>query len=130
MAAPLLPPVQRDSTPYWLSLPCCYVGSRQKEMEEKLIEEEVARRVDTIVKQRVEEELERRQGEIEAEVRRRVEEAKAVMERQMLEELERERQRRIEEEKIKQVKGRQSARQRGYKTVASSAQPLAGDRNK
>jgi len=32
------------------------VCRRQKEMEEKLIEEEVARRVDAIVKQRVEEE--------------------------------------------------------------------------
>lgn len=73
-------------------------------MEEKLIEEEVARRVDAIVKQRVEEELSKRQNEIEAEVQRRVEEVKLRMEKQMLEELEKERQQRIEQQKQKEVK--------------------------
>lgn len=73
-------------------------------MEEKLIEEEVARRVDSIVKQRVEEELSKRQDEIEAEVSRRVEEAKQAMEKQMLAEFEKERQQRIEEQKLQEVK--------------------------
>jgi len=73
-------------------------------MEEKLIEEEVARRVDAIVKQRVEEELSRRQDEIEAEVARRVEEAKQEMEKQMLIELEKQKQERIEEQKRQEVK--------------------------
>ena len=73
-------------------------------MEEKLIEEEVAKRVDAIVKQRVEEELSKRQAEIEAEVQRRVDEVKQKMEKQMLEELEKERQHRIEQQKLQEVK--------------------------
>lgn len=64
---------------------------RQRELEEKLIEEEVAKRVEALVAQRVQEELERRKDEIEEEVRRRVDEAKAEMERQMMAELEKQR---------------------------------------
>ena len=41
---------------------------KQKEQEEKLIEAEVARRVEELVAKRVEEELERRKDEIENEV--------------------------------------------------------------
>lgn len=45
----------------------CWVvfNRRQKELEEKLIEEEVARRVEELVAKRVEEELERRKDEID-----------------------------------------------------------------
>ena len=64
---------------------------RAKELESKLIEEETARRMEHVVAQRVEEELEKRREEIEAEVLRRVEEAKRVMEEQMMAEMERRR---------------------------------------
>ena len=77
---------------------------RQKELEEKLIEEEVAKRVEELVAQRVEEELEKRKDEIEQEVLRRVEEAKRIMEKQMLEEMERQRQVEMEAQKKKEVK--------------------------
>ena len=76
---------------------------RQKELEEKLIEEEVARRVEELVAKRVEEELEKRKDEIEAEVKRRVEEAKRIMEAQMLEELERQRETELENQKKLEV---------------------------
>lgn len=56
-----------------------------------------------MVAQRVAEELEKRKDEIEAEVLRRVEEAKQIMERQMLEELERRRKERLEEENRREV---------------------------
>lgn len=56
-----------------------------------------------MVAKRVEEELERRKDEIEAEVRRRVEEAKKIMEKQMLEELERQREAELEAQKMKEV---------------------------
>ena len=59
-------------------------ASRQQEIEEKLIEEETARRVEELVAKRVEEELEKRKDEIEREVLRRVEEAKRIMEKQLL----------------------------------------------
>lgn len=78
--------------------------SRQKELEEKLIEEEVAKRVESLVAERVQQELERRKDEIEAEVMRRVEEAKRVMEKEMLEEMERKRQAEIQAQKQKEVK--------------------------
>ena len=54
--------------------------------------------------QRVAEELERRKDEIEAEVLRRVEEAKVIMERQMLEEIERRKQEQIEEARKREVR--------------------------
>ena len=80
-----------------------WVCRRQKELEEKLIEEEVARRVEELVAKRVEEELEKRKEEIEAEVLRRVEEAKKIMELQMLNELETQRQAELEAQKKKEV---------------------------
>lgn len=76
---------------------------RQKELEEKMIEEEVARRVEELVAKRVEEELEKRKDEIENEVLRRVEEAKHIMEVQMLNELETQRQAEVEAQKRKEV---------------------------
>ena len=79
---------------------CC---RRQKEMEEKLIEEEVARRVEAIVAKRVEEEMEKRKEEIEAEVLRRIEDAKQAMEAEMLAELERKRQAELKAQQIKEV---------------------------
>ena len=56
-----------------------------------------------LVDQRVQEELERRKEEIEAEVHRRVEEAKRIMEQQLLEEMERKKQEREEDERRKEV---------------------------
>lgn len=61
------------------------------------------KRIEEMVAQRVAEELEKRKDEIEAEVLRRVEEAKQIMERQMLEELERRRKERLEEENRREV---------------------------
>lgn len=54
------------------------VTRRQDELESKLIEDETQKRVEELVAKRVAEELERRKDEIEAEVLRRVEEAKKV----------------------------------------------------
>ena len=76
---------------------------RQKEQEAKIVEEETVKRIEEMVAQRVAEELEKRKDEIEAEVLRRVEEAKQIMEQQMLEELERRRKERLEEEKRREV---------------------------
>ena len=64
----------------------------------------MAKRVEELVAQRVEEELEKRKDEIEQEVLRRVEDAKRVMEKQMLEEMERQRQVEMEAQKKKEVK--------------------------
>ncbi|CAH2223550.1 arginine and glutamate-rich 1 isoform X2 [Pelobates cultripes] len=75
----------------------------QQEIEEKLIEEETARRVEELVAKRVEEELEKRKDEIEREVLRRVEEAKRIMEKQLLEELERQRQAELAAQKAREV---------------------------
>ena len=86
---------------------------RQKDLEEKLIEEEVAKRVEELVAQRVEEELEKRKDEIEQEVLRRVEEAKRIMEKQMLEEMERQRQVEMEAQKKKEVKSDTNVQPRG-----------------
>ena len=57
-----------------------------------------------MVSKRVEEELERRRDEIEAEVLRRVEEAKKVLEAQMLEEMEKRKQEQLEEDKRREVR--------------------------
>lgn len=80
-----------------------HCSSRQQEIEEKLIEEETARRVEELVAKRVEEELEKRKDEIEREVLRRVEEAKRIMEKQLLEELERQRQAELAAQKAREV---------------------------
>nr|CAD7397935.1 unnamed protein product [Timema poppensis] len=77
---------------------------RQRELEQKMVEEETAKRIEELVKKRVEEELEKRKEEIEAEVLRRVEEAKKIMEHQMMEEMERRRQLQLEEEKKREVR--------------------------
>jgi len=77
---------------------------RQKELEEKNIEEEANKRIEELVAKRVEEELERRREEIEAEVLRRVEEAKKIMEAQMLEEMERRKQEQLEEARRREVR--------------------------
>jgi arginine/glutamate-rich protein 1 len=69
-----------------------------------MVEEETAKRIEELVKKRVEEELEKRKEEIEAEVLRRVEEAKKIMEKQMMEEMERRREQQLEEEKKREVR--------------------------
>ena len=56
-----------------------------------------------MVAKRVEEELEKRKDDIEAEVLRRVEEAKQIMEKQMLEEMERKREEELKARKAKEV---------------------------
>ena len=61
------------------------------------------------------EELERRKDEIEAEVLRRVEEAKKMMEQQMLEEMERRKQEQIEEARKREV--RRSPRRAGFRST-------------
>lgn len=77
---------------------------RQREIEQKLVEEETARRIEVMVQKRVEEELEKRKEEIEADVLRRVEEAKKIMEKEMMEEMEKRRLILLEEEKKREVK--------------------------
>lgn len=77
---------------------------RQREVEQKQVEELAARRVEELVAKRVEEELERRKDEIEAEVLRRVEEAKRLMEEQMLEELEKKKKEQEEEQRKREVR--------------------------
>lgn len=62
-----------------ISLSPCSLSRRQDELESKLIEDETQKRVEELVAKRVAEELERRKDEIEAEVLRRVEEAKKVV---------------------------------------------------
>ncbi len=87
----------------WVTVNCYVYFRRQKEQEQKIVEEETVKRIEEMVAQRVAEELEKRKDEIEAEVLRRVEEAKQLMERQMLEELERRRKERLEEENRREV---------------------------
>jgi len=77
---------------------------RQKELEDKNIEEEANKRIEELVAKRVEEELERRREEIEAEVLRRVEEAKKIMEAKMMEEMERRKQEQLEEARRREVR--------------------------
>ncbi|VFV32956.1 arglu1 protein [Lynx pardinus] len=96
----------REMRPCWWSQQYsqrCILCYRQQEIEEKLIEEETARRVEELVAKRVEEELEKRKDEIEREVLRRVEEAKRIMEKQLLEELERQRQAELAAQKAREV---------------------------
>ena len=76
---------------------------RTRELEQRVVEEEAAKRIEEMVKKRVEEELEKRKDEIDAEVEKRVEEAKRLMEAQMMEELERRRQIQLEAEKKREV---------------------------
>lgn len=69
----------------------------------KVVEEEAAKRIELLVKKRVEEELEKRKDEIEQEVAKRVEEAKRKMEKEMMEELEKEREQQRRKELARQV---------------------------
>ena len=75
-----------------------------KESELKSIEDRANERIEELVARRVEEELERRRDEIEAEVLKRVEEAKLIMEKQMMEELERRKQEQIAETERREVR--------------------------
>lgn len=68
-----------------------------------MVEEVAAKRLEELVARRVEEELERRRDEIEAEVLKRVEEAKRLMEQQMLEELQEKRRQQEEDQKKREV---------------------------
>ncbi len=86
-----------------LSFDSFFYYRRQKESEAKSIEDAANKRIEELVAQRVAEELERRRDEIEAEVLRRVEEAKKVMEAEMLQEMERRKQEQIEEAKRREV---------------------------
>ena len=64
---------------------------------------EAQKRIEELVAKRVEEELEKRREEIEAEVLRRVEEAKKVMEEQMMQELEARKKEQLEEARRREV---------------------------
>ncbi|KAA8588436.1 hypothetical protein FQN60_001630 [Etheostoma spectabile] len=110
---------------------------RQQEIEEKLIEEETARRVEELVAKRVEEELEKRKDEIEREVLRRVEEAKRIMERQLLEELEKQRQAELaaqkareEEEKSKREELEKILEENNRKIADAQARLSSGEENR
>lgn len=69
----------------------------------QIIEEEAAKRIELLVKRRVEEELEKRKDEIELEVSKRVEAAKKQMEHEMMIELENRREMAREEERKREV---------------------------
>lgn len=88
-----------------MKIKCHFFGfqRRQKELEAKLVEEETAKRIEELVAKRVAEELERRKDEIEAEVLRRVQEAKEKMEQEMMEELQRQKMAQLEEERKREV---------------------------
>lgn len=68
-----------------------------------MVEEEAAKRIELLVKRRVDEELDRRKDEIEAEVSKRVEAAKRQMEHEMMVELEKRREAAREEERKREV---------------------------
>lgn len=69
----------------------------------QIVEEEAAKRIEMLVKKRVDDELERRKDEIELEVTRRVEAAKQQMEQEMMAELERRRQQARDDERQREV---------------------------
>lgn len=69
----------------------------------QIIEEEAAKRIELLVKRRVEEELEKRKDEIELEVSKRVEAAKKQMEKEMMLELEKRREEIREQERKREV---------------------------
>lgn len=88
---------------------CCHVmllqlpPRKQEELEARFIEEETQRRIDELVAERVAAEIQKRKAEIEEEVLKRVEEAKRVMERQLVEEMERKQKQQEEDEERKKV---------------------------
>lgn len=84
-------------------LPSCFHSSRATEKEKMMVEEETQKRVEELVANRVEEQLAKRKDEIDAEVMKRVEEAKTVMEKQMVEEFEKRQQEQLEEQQMKEV---------------------------
>nr|XP_036218853.1 UPF0430 protein CG31712 isoform X3 [Bactrocera oleae] len=65
--------------------------TQRQDDEERQITDETSKRIELLVKKRVEEELIRRKDEIEKEVMRRVEAAKSEMERELMFELEKQR---------------------------------------
>lgn len=67
------------------------------------IEDEASKRIEFLVKKRVEEELERRKDEIELEVSKRVEAAKIQMEQELMLELEKRRETAREEDRKREV---------------------------
>ena len=80
-----------------------FLCRKQEELEARFIEEETQRRIDELVAERVAAELQKRKSEIEEEVLKRVEDAKRVMERQLVEEMERKQKQQEEEEERKKV---------------------------
>lgn len=80
-----------------------HTNRKQEELEARFIEEETQRRIDELVAERVAAEIQKRKSEIEEEVLKRVEEAKRVMERQLVEEMERKQKQQEEEEERKKV---------------------------
>ena len=87
-------------------LPHLLYSRKQEELEARFIEEETQRRIDELVAERVAAEIQKRKSEIEEEVLKRVEEAKRVMERQLVEEMERKQKQQEEEEERKKVLAR------------------------
>jgi len=83
---------------------CIVPLRRHKDFEQKSIEDAANKRIEELVAKRVAEELERRRDEIEAEVLRRVDAAKKIMEAQMLEEMERRKQEQLEDARRREVK--------------------------
>lgn len=65
----------------------CVYFRRQANIESKLTEVETQRMIDECVNKRIKEEMEKKDAAIDAEVNRRVENAKQILERQMREEL-------------------------------------------
>ena len=72
-------------------------------MEDQLIEEEVSKRVEKLVAERVAEQLESRSEEIELEVLKRVEAAKKILEKEMLSELQRKKEKELQLQQQKEV---------------------------
>ncbi|XP_036320540.1 UPF0430 protein CG31712 isoform X3 [Rhagoletis pomonella] len=74
-----------------------FIQRRQQQKEQQIIKDETSKRIELLVKKRVEEELIRRKDEIEKEVICRVEAAKSEMELELMFELEQQRERIREE---------------------------------
>lgn len=70
----------------------------------QIVEEEAAKRIELLVKKRVEEEMERRKDEIEDEINKRIAEQKQKMEDEMMLELEKRREEIRAEEQRREVK--------------------------
>lgn len=68
-----------------------------------MIEEEAQKRIELLVKKRVEEELERRKDEIQSEILRRIAEKQQQMEKEMMMELEKRKAEALEEQRKREV---------------------------